>query len=284
MAVVLYADGGVIGRNPSPYGGPYAWYLIQDNETVIRAGDGILTPADLGTETVSNNNTELLAVLAGAEAATPNYPNLTIKSDSLNALRWLFGEKGIQNVPQALRDRLIAYLKTGRLAGCSYTLLAGHPTKEWLAAGYRTEPGKSPLEVSIWNKACDDRCNELKRLWEVEHGLRAPAAPKPPSDRRVSMQLRKLPPGTSLGHYPAHATEAECNARLAARLADLEQNGVPCPECGQVMMDTGKAFLCGFPGCGAPAAPAFLDGSGLPEPGLMEGFQQVSLWEDGTHA
>ena len=53
--IALYTDGGVIGQNPSPIGGTWAWCMVGADGTRTRHAYGSVTPADLGTPTVSNN-------------------------------------------------------------------------------------------------------------------------------------------------------------------------------------------------------------------------------------
>ena len=53
--IALYTDGGVIGQNPSPIGGTWAWCMVSEGGERTRHAYGYVTPADLGTPTVSNN-------------------------------------------------------------------------------------------------------------------------------------------------------------------------------------------------------------------------------------
>lgn len=76
----LYCDGGVIEKNPSKKGGTWAAKLIQGGK-VVRARGGIITPAQAQMETVSNNLTEMLALVRGLEMLPDDWSG-TVYSDS----------------------------------------------------------------------------------------------------------------------------------------------------------------------------------------------------------
>ena len=67
--VGLYTDGGVIGQNPSLIGGTWAWCLVDASGEMRRHAVGWLTPAELDAEAVTNNHTELLALVLGLDGA-----------------------------------------------------------------------------------------------------------------------------------------------------------------------------------------------------------------------
>ena len=62
--IALYTDGGVIGQNPSPIGGTWAWCMVGADGTRTRHAYGYVTPADLDTPTV--NEQPYRAARAGA--------------------------------------------------------------------------------------------------------------------------------------------------------------------------------------------------------------------------
>lgn len=156
--VALYTDGGVIGQNPSGIGGTWAWCMVDAEGQQQRHASGWMSPADMQVDVVSNNHTELLALVLGLEALDEGFTG-TIYSDSWVSLQRIFLAAKLNNVPQWLIDRLQAIQKSGRLASVSYQLLDGHPTRAQLETGL----GKRGNPVSKWNVWCDEQCSALAR-------------------------------------------------------------------------------------------------------------------------
>jgi hypothetical protein len=154
----LYTDGGVIGVNPSPIGGTWAWCLVDVTGKRVQCDSGIITPADAQLPGVTNNLTELLAIIKGREAL-PYAWSGTIHSDSWVSLQRVFLAAKLKNVPPWLVTRLHTLQRDGWFSGCSWKLLDGHPTKAQLAAGV----GKRGGMVSIHNVFCDAECTRLAR-------------------------------------------------------------------------------------------------------------------------
>lgn len=155
--VALYADGGVIGANPSPIGGTWAWCMADANGNRIKQESGIIRP-DVCDGPVTNNITELVALVYGLEAL-PTLWNGTVYSDSQVSLLRVFCAGKLNNVPEWLKHRLWAIQKTGRLQHMSWKLLDGHPTKAQLEAGV----GKRGNLVSVHNVWCDSECQRLAK-------------------------------------------------------------------------------------------------------------------------
>ena len=153
----LYADGGVIQKNPSPIGGTWAWCLVQNDE-VINKDWGIIVPTDVVTfpdNQVTNNQTELFAIVQGL-SQLPDDSVVEICSDSNVSLGRVFRGSSFSNIPFWLKTSL--EMQQSRLKmwkDFSYTLLDGHPTKAHLASGF----GKRGHPVSKWNVECDRLCN-----------------------------------------------------------------------------------------------------------------------------
>jgi ribonuclease HI len=63
----IYVDGGVIGPNPSPKGGTFAYIFIEGKEKRMLSGSGIVTPSEMGLDSITNNLTELLAAVNALE-------------------------------------------------------------------------------------------------------------------------------------------------------------------------------------------------------------------------
>lgn len=155
--IALYADGGVIGVNPSPLGGTWAWCTVDADGARVRWDAGVLTPAAVGGA-VTNNTTELLALVNGLEALPAGWVG-AVYSDSWVSLQRVFLGAKLNNVPVWLVDRLQAIQRGGALAAMRYVLLDGHPTKAQLAAGV----GKRGNPVSEHNVWCDLMCQQLGR-------------------------------------------------------------------------------------------------------------------------
>lgn len=149
----LYCDGGIIGRNPSKFGGTWAWCLIRGGRK-IRYGSGIVTPKDIGMPFVTNNLTELLAAVRALESTGEL---LTLWTDSKVTMYRL--QNGLRrndsSVPPWLRKRT---QKLHNNQQWQIKLVAGHPTKEELTDGKSKRNG---LIVSVWNVWCDRECSQL---------------------------------------------------------------------------------------------------------------------------
>lgn len=154
----IYADGGVIGINPSAVGVTWAWVGVDAAGDVVAQDSGVVrcTPE---LPALGNNFAELLAVVEALEAAPSGWSG-TVHSDSRNTLGRVFeGWKLKSGVPGWLSARLRAAQARVDLARCRWVLLDGHPTAAQLAAGR----GKRGNPVSIHNVACDRQCQALAR-------------------------------------------------------------------------------------------------------------------------
>lgn len=155
-AQALYTDGGVIQVNPSPFGGTWAWCLVEAGQR-IRQDSGILLPtADYPA--ITNNVTELYALVAGIEALPLDWSGIVF-SDSWVSLQRLFLGAKLKNVPAWLVERLQAIRTSGRLSRMTYVLLDGHPTAAQLQIG-RGKRGGPVSEFNVW---CDAECNRVGR-------------------------------------------------------------------------------------------------------------------------
>lgn len=158
--VTLYADGGVIGPNPSSVGITWAWRGVSADGKLVAQQSGLyLCSSDLPT--LGNNFAELLAAVEALESVPPGWAGL-VCSDSQNTLGRVFqGWKVKEGVPPWLVQRLRAVQARVNLAVCRWTLLDGHPTQAQLAAGR----GKRGNPVSVHNVECDRQCQLLARTF-----------------------------------------------------------------------------------------------------------------------
>lgn len=148
--VALYADGGVISKNPSTLGGTWAWCAVdvEGNRVIERYGS---IPARNGRP-ITNNHTEQIAITLALEAMPDRWTGV-LYSDSNVAIGRVFDNWGTKNLPANISDRSRAV--RARLGKVTAVLLQGHPTKADLAVGIGA---KRNLPVSIHNVWCDKAC------------------------------------------------------------------------------------------------------------------------------
>lgn len=150
--LMAYADGGVIGRNPSLDGGTWAWCIVHRDDEV-QCGSGIITPAEAGMEVITNNLTELLAIVRLMQHLDDGWDGVIHTDSWITVCRIRNKKPAFNGIPEWLQDELWRHRK--RLA-YSVEHLDGHPTKEQLESGI----GKRGNKCSKWNVLCDELCNE----------------------------------------------------------------------------------------------------------------------------
>lgn len=172
----MYCDGGIIQRNPSPYGG--MWSYCRTNATgtaIVASSSGVClsrsAPEAIGDfyapqrrideyQTIENN---LMETIAAVEALKwiPRGDNIRIilHSDNNNALERIKGNYAWNAVPEWLRIQGREVVKDRSILT---VLLSGHPKKAELKAGYDFETGRP---VSQWQEWCDKECKKLGRLY-----------------------------------------------------------------------------------------------------------------------
>lgn len=149
----LYVDGGVIAANPSLIGGTYAWCQVVDDMRTVE-GMGVISPSQAQMPAVSNNLTEMLALVKGLESLPEDWKGEVFSDSQITLGRAFTGWKWT-HIPTWLHlrySRVREYLVY--FDRFEYTLLAGHPTKVQLAAGV----GRHGYPVSVHNVWCDDAC------------------------------------------------------------------------------------------------------------------------------
>lgn len=139
----LYTDGGVIERNPSRVGGSWAYALIA-GDRIIRENGEIIQPLLMQAgETVTNNQTELLACIVGIrESWQAGYRISTLYTDSQVTLGRLSQGWSLKNIPAWMIKQLREIQRDPRFALIHFELVKGH-------AGNK------------WNEYCDHKCQEL---------------------------------------------------------------------------------------------------------------------------
>lgn len=158
----LYTDGGVIGHNPSEIGGTWAARLLFNGLTISEKS-GVVTPQKMNIPAVTNNLTEMLALLGGLRMLPSEVMDVTIYSDSQITLGRAFMGWKWNNMPrqvhyyyQQARERLTNF------QNFKYVLLSGHPTKKELEAGVSKE-GRPVSRHNVW---CDEECQRLARWYQ----------------------------------------------------------------------------------------------------------------------
>lgn len=158
----LYADGGVIFRNPSSIGGTWAFVIVNDDGKIHKSMSGAFMPGALGLSEVTNNQTEMYALLRGLREIPQDCDHLVICTDSMVTIgRVHLGWKWT-NIPQLLHvwyQEIIQSLPAWR-HNFQYILLDGHPTASQLENGI----GKRGNPVSEFNVLCDQLCREAGEL------------------------------------------------------------------------------------------------------------------------
>ncbi len=171
--ISMYADGGVIGPNPSMLGGTWAYCLVDMQGLRIQTDSGIILPAparvhpsgfhdyEVGTKAVECNQSEFYAFLRGLRSLPDGWSG-NIYSDSKNTIGRFFHGYGMSGIPDRWQQMAIEQVR--RLGKLCPILLDGHPTRAQLLAGI----GKRGQPVSEHNCWCDQECTRLAELRKKE--------------------------------------------------------------------------------------------------------------------
>lgn len=167
--VAVYADGGVIGHNPSLIGGTWAYCWLDESNVFLAARRGVILAAEedgyccppvdvtkTPVQHVTNNLTEFFA-LGRALHGLPDGWSGQVYSDSRITLGRFFQAWKCEGVPATWIGAMRHI--TDRLGKIEWTLLDGHPTKAQLASG-RGKRGNPCSEYNVW---CDKACSEVGR-------------------------------------------------------------------------------------------------------------------------
>ena len=151
----LTTDGGVVGKNPSDFGGTWAFVATDKDDNLVFYRSGFYQAVGQPT---TNNHTEMFAAIMALESMPEGWSG-TLVSDSQITLGRLFEGWRNKNLPNDLVTRAQKALK--RLGTVKGNHVDGHPTKAHLEAGI----GKRGNPVSKWNVVADQLCNrEVARV------------------------------------------------------------------------------------------------------------------------
>jgi ribonuclease HI len=161
VIVAVYADGGVIRKNPSPFGLTWAWCSVDENdERVIERYGYVRSP---NGRLLTNNHAEQIAITLALEAMPDGWSG-TVASDSMVALGRVLKNWRTRNLPDNITVRSRAAV--ARLGPLKELVLQGHPTKKELIAGWGK---RRDLPVSIHNVWCDRACHQAAEDYENEN-------------------------------------------------------------------------------------------------------------------
>lgn len=163
MNTSLYCDGGVIVKNPSPYGGTWAWCLVDEFGKKMEYDSGYITPLQIGRKNISNNFTELYAAIQALKSVPRDWDGV-IYTDSMITYYRLQESNSFSKITKSLREECYEIRKNRKW---KVRLVKGHPNKKDLLEGF----SKDGQLVSIHNVFCDNLCKkEGKKYWELENG------------------------------------------------------------------------------------------------------------------
>lgn len=166
----LYADGGVVLKNPSPLGGTWAYCMVTADGRLLYEDYDVVRANKFPAGVVTNNQMELLAVIRGLQTLRREMV-VHVCSDSEITLGRLFKGYAMENIPEWMVNEL--NIERGRLhqfKDFKYTLISGHPTKLQLETGI----GKHGHPTSEWNMRADELCHmaaeEYSDRWRLSSG------------------------------------------------------------------------------------------------------------------
>lgn len=180
-SAALYADGGCVHSNPSPWGGTWAFRLVAEDGTANHAVSGAYVACGMAycthrqddpfphwpLPTVTNNAMEFVAVVLGLEALPDGWGG-EVCSDSAITLHRLFpGPSGARfnGIPEGWIQRLNTARHRLHWRGCTPVLCKGHPTRQMMAVGHDGYKRVSPHNVDV-----DGACNWQKYLLFQRYG------------------------------------------------------------------------------------------------------------------
>jgi len=161
--VALYADGGVIFKNPSTVGGTWAFCGVNaaDQRVLEKYGAVPATP----NRPITNNHTEQIAITLALEAMPDGWSG-TVYLDSQIALGRVFKNWSERNLPRNISMRSKAAV--ARIGQIETVLLQGHPTKADLACGIGKKRGLPVSEHNVWaDKSCHKAAEEFLEKLEI---------------------------------------------------------------------------------------------------------------------
>lgn len=164
--VAVYADGGLIKKNPSSYGATWATCHVDENDQRVWRASGMILPARWNGYQLENNQSEFFALLQGLKALPDGWRGYAY-SDNQNTIRRFSDpyHATFNGIPKAwVQDMRDTW---ERLGSVRFTLLKGHPNKKNVeksvkAGGVIEVDGKLVSHHNAW---CDHECSRLATDW-----------------------------------------------------------------------------------------------------------------------
>lgn len=166
----LFTDGGVILKNPSPYGGSAAYIIVKNAEEVERKSWYLEPRAKSGV--LTNNDAELDAAIEGIlRISEITKESFNLATDSIVTVTRLAKEGyGSGFIPESLDKKAKArFAEARQILRERYTsiyLVGGHPTRKELLL----EENRKGFPVSKFNVECDSMCRKINE--EVKERVR----------------------------------------------------------------------------------------------------------------
>lgn len=172
--IAVYADGGVIGANPSPIGGTWAYCWVDTEGRRLYERSGVVVPVEracaepampfpacaVGLPSVTNNLSEFVA-LARCLRSLPDGWSGDVYSDSQITLGRFFRGWRCEAIPDGWAEQIPRII--ARLGSLRPHLLDGHPTKAQLASGVGKR-GNPCSEHNVW---CDEECGHVALRYRI---------------------------------------------------------------------------------------------------------------------
>jgi ribonuclease HI len=161
VPVALYTDGGVIKKNPSEWGGTYAWCGVNERGERVVVGSGLILAAGM-----TNNIAEFVAAVSALEMMPDQWSGKLYSDSQITLGRLCWGWK-LMGIPPEWATRGSAVLK--RLGEIEPVLLQGHPTRADLAAGIGKKRNLPVSEHNVWaDRECQRIAEEYLRTLPAE--------------------------------------------------------------------------------------------------------------------
>jgi ribonuclease HI len=163
----VYSDGGLMKRNPSPYGGAYAWCHVDPaTNTRVRSQAAVVLPSHWRMPLLTNNVTELVAAVEGIMACPKGEEVWLFTDNDVTKARLTHARAAMRGVPEDLQIKTDLARRHVELV--AVVLVKGHPSSRELMLG-KTKKGQP---VSSHNVFVDRECRRVMKEHLVERWSR----------------------------------------------------------------------------------------------------------------
>lgn len=171
--VELWCDGGVLKKNPSPYGGTWAFCGVDPMADELIYGESALVLAPDGLF-ITNNDTEIMAVIKALESVPEGWAGRVFTDSQVTIRRFeLIAQDKPEWIKRIPRNILLRAMQAFNRAGeLTWILVKGHPERQDLEIGYYEKDlvrgYETPRVVSKYNIWCDAECGKHASQWKEE--------------------------------------------------------------------------------------------------------------------